>query len=631
MKGKSIRLSTICASVAAVLAMLCTSFVAQPASADPPHPRPAGTNMVIKASEGNTLSGHEFKFYRLGEYYDIESDTANNDDTVKSVAVKPVGAPDVQPGSPLPAFPSETWIHSAIPDLDDLVTQPGQPTPQGNGDDAWYVMALARLGAPGPVSPRPNWTQAELEEHMAEYAQQLNGDANKPATPDQTENPTGTTLELTMPQGLYLVTDSAGFPIILGTKIDNPNSSPADKEEDLTQSAPCQPTTPGNPNSLCQTQTLGTLGEIIVKPRATGLEHFVDADQDESQGTGSTVVFDTIFDMPTTTTVSAAKLTVSYPKYEHIDASTMALVDDPDDVPADNPTDAATSTHKIGHALPSSTFNPSDIDLTPAGSGAPPSEDDVIVIDLTPYKAALGSKKLDLRVRGKAENDMADTSKGENSTDSVSHANLHVDYYSSSLPGGIDPYDEDKEVHVHSSSLKLRKVDFEHTSDMLEGAKFKISTEDEDPVTHASIEPNTDRTLDQFDGNSDHPADFKSIPDEETTDSHGIIDWTGMGRGKYLIEETQAAPGHTRPLPVSFHIEVNRLGAVTFTNGESENLITNEDEDDSVPAPETVTVRNISSLAQLPQTGSKYLTIIAAAVVVLAIAGLMVLLVRRKA
>ena len=180
------RLAAMCAAAASLsaLGLAGTAMAVEtPTTADT-----ATASITLNAAQGNTLAGHTFDFYRLGSYGDI---TANGDKDVKSLTVNKLDDA------------SDKWIAAAN-------TKAGITDLQGfdaAGD-------LAHVGKDG----EPTGTvQGQLREAAKQLA--ASASASKIAAV-KTVPGTGDTMTVSdLPNGLYLIVDSDGVPMIVGTPV----------------------------------------------------------------------------------------------------------------------------------------------------------------------------------------------------------------------------------------------------------------------------------------------------------------------------------------------------------------------------------------------------------------------------
>lgn len=180
------RLAAMCAAAASLstLGLAGTAMAVEtPTTADT-----ATASITLNAAQGNTLTGHTFDFYRLGSYGDI---TANGGKDVKSLTVNKIDDA------------SDKWIAAAN-------TKAGITDLQGfdaAGD-------LAHVGKDG----EPTGTvQGQLREAAKQLA--ASASASKIQAVKSVAG-TGTTMTVSdLPNGLYLIVDSDGVPMIVGTPI----------------------------------------------------------------------------------------------------------------------------------------------------------------------------------------------------------------------------------------------------------------------------------------------------------------------------------------------------------------------------------------------------------------------------
>lgn len=181
------RLAAMCAAAAS----LSTFGLAGSAMAvETPTTSDTGTaSITLNATQGNTLTGHTFDFYRLGSYGDITAGTTGTD--VKSLTVNKLDDA------------SDKWIAAAngkagITDL--------------QGFDA--AGDLAHVGK----DSEPTGT---VQGQLREAAKQLAASASTSKIQAvKSVAGTGDTMTVSdLPNGLYLIVDSDGVPMIVGTPV----------------------------------------------------------------------------------------------------------------------------------------------------------------------------------------------------------------------------------------------------------------------------------------------------------------------------------------------------------------------------------------------------------------------------
>lgn len=181
------RLAAMCAAAASLstLGLAGTAMAVEtPTTGDT-----ATASITLNAAEGNTLAGHTFTFYRLGSYGDITAGTTGTD--VKSLTVNKIDDA------------SDKWIAAAN-------TKAGITDLQGfdaAGD-------LAHVGKDG----EPTGTvQGQLREAAKQLA--ASASASKIQAVKSVAGEGGTMTVSDLPNGLYLIVDSDGVPMIVGTPI----------------------------------------------------------------------------------------------------------------------------------------------------------------------------------------------------------------------------------------------------------------------------------------------------------------------------------------------------------------------------------------------------------------------------
>lgn len=171
------------ASVAAILAM---------AGAPTAMAAPTDTmDITLKAAPGNTLVGHTFKFYKLANYGDL---SMNNEKT--KVTGFSATAPDDQ---------TKTWAKNAISYYNARVHDDHIEIPQAY-DEAGAIVNLSTAA-----------NSAKLTGVVKELAATTNGLTTvKEVTPSAGQKDS---LNVDVPEGVYLIVDSQGMPLLAGTQV----------------------------------------------------------------------------------------------------------------------------------------------------------------------------------------------------------------------------------------------------------------------------------------------------------------------------------------------------------------------------------------------------------------------------
>lgn len=176
------------ASVAAILAM-----AGAPAAMAAPTD---DMDITLKAAPGNTLVGHTFKFYKLANYGDL---SMNNEKT--KVTGFSATAPDEK---------AETWAKNAI----SYYNEKHHSAP-GDFNDVEIPTGYDAAGAIVNLSTAAN--SADLTGVVRELA-----DTTNSLTPVKEVTPTAgqkDSLDVDVPEGVYLIVDSQGMPLLAGTQV----------------------------------------------------------------------------------------------------------------------------------------------------------------------------------------------------------------------------------------------------------------------------------------------------------------------------------------------------------------------------------------------------------------------------
>lgn len=170
------KLGASCAAVAALAALFA------PGSA-----MAANTGIVLSAAQGQTLAGHSFTAYRIGDYID-KVNTSNGAD-IQSFSLKNASAANTQ-----------AWLASGIQSA---------KIAAANGYDEAGRIGLTKDAAT-----------------LRKLANALASAATKPAAVVSNKTSSTRSLTLDVPDGLYLITDTNRdtLPMIVGTKMDGKNT-----------------------------------------------------------------------------------------------------------------------------------------------------------------------------------------------------------------------------------------------------------------------------------------------------------------------------------------------------------------------------------------------------------------------
>lgn len=199
------RLAAACAAAATLMGCgLATTAMAAPATVND---ATTNTAITLNAAEGNSLDGHTFTFYRLGSYGDI---IGNGDKDVSSLTVLKIDDA------------TDQWIAAAnktagVADYQgydaagDLAHVANTKDPKNDLTDAKHNNA---------ANADPADSGNGVQKTLRKAAKALAGSVPASVKPAATVTGKGTTQTTTpLANGLYLVVDSNGSPMIVGTPI----------------------------------------------------------------------------------------------------------------------------------------------------------------------------------------------------------------------------------------------------------------------------------------------------------------------------------------------------------------------------------------------------------------------------
>lgn len=199
------RLAAACAAAAALMGCgFATTAMAAPATVND---ATTNTAITLNAAEGNSLAGHTFTFYRLGSYGDI---IANGSNDVRSLTVKKL---DDATDRWIAAANKTAGVHDyqGFDAAGDLAHVANTADPQNDLTDAKHDNA---------ANADPADSGNGVQRTLRKAAKALAGSVPTTVKPDATVTGSGATQTTTpLANGLYLVVDDHGSPMIVGTPI----------------------------------------------------------------------------------------------------------------------------------------------------------------------------------------------------------------------------------------------------------------------------------------------------------------------------------------------------------------------------------------------------------------------------
>lgn len=536
-------------------AMLPAAALAAPATDAAAASTTAGTTITLQGADGASLAGHTFNVYRIGTY----TDQILNGTQISSLGVRGDTA-------------SNAWAADAIgianaydPDTaDDIAKVYGY-------DDAGNI---ANIKMDSQTRQLRNISKALAQSSRRPAA--IQGGANLTTTQS--------TLTINVPaEGLYYITDSAGNPIMVGTKSGNANIMKNDAKDP-------------------QWRTLGT---AVVKSKSMRADKKVQVQRNGAtvgkDGTASDPVGVTVGDTVTNT------VEVTVPNKQAASAVKFKLVDQPKG-----------KTYVKG-SLSVRLKNAPQTDITA----------DAIVYDGTTQnnaKSIPGDPTLKTADNRPADPDLAIPAggwgiDGRNLLDKYSNRTIVITYRMTVDKASItDPAnntvhtygtftdgirfttitDQDK-VDIKAYDFTLRKVDAGNVNTLLDGARFQIQR---NGSKWMKLDQNTGKWSDAADqdsasvfitGDSNHDG---TVDNRDDASQRGLIRFKGLGYGTYTVTETKEPAGYASYAKPTFTVTIDDAGTSIQYRGTGTvpNLTSRLDNN-------TVQIKNVANLTQLPQTG----------------------------
>lgn len=504
----------------------------------------AGATITLQGADGASLAGHTFNVYQIGTYTGV---------VLKGNQISSLGIQGTTE--------SNAWA-------DDAITI-------ANGYDKDTSDDITKVGGYDAAGSIAAIDMAKQAKQLSNIQAALNASSRKPATvaggADLTTQ--DATLNITVPEeGLYYITDSAGSPIIIGTK---------------SGAGTAMSGAPGR-----------TLGVAVIKSKSVTTDKKVVVDRDgrqvSKQGDAADPVAVTVGDTVTHTidvtvpnTAVKFKLADAPAGQEYVKGSLkVALSGTATDVTADTVIYDGETQHGA-KALPGDTTlkkedgTPADPDITvPAGGWA---------LNATKLITTQGGKKITITYQSVVTKATAE----KPSENSVSGTAIFKDgaHYTVVTNG-------DK-VDLKSYDFTLKKVSAADVNTLVDGAEFQIQRGDKylklDTTTGKWSEAADQASATTFttgDSNNDG-----KVNDRDDAAQKGLIAFKGLGYGTYTVTETKEPAGYASYAKPSFTVTIDDAGtAIRFAGKDQPGLTTGIDNN-------TVQVKNITNLTQLPQTG----------------------------
>ena len=525
-------------------ALLPAAALAAPATDAAAASTTAGATITLQGADGASLAGHTFDVYQIGTYTGV---------VLKGNRISSLGIQGTTE--------SNAWA-------DDAITI-------ANGYDKDTSDDITKVGGYDAAGSIAAIDMAKQAKQLSNIQAALNASSRKPATVTGGADLTtqDATLNITVPkEGLYYITDSAGSPIIIGIK---------------SGAGTAMSGAPGR-----------TLGVAVIKSKSVTTDKKVVVDRDgrqvSKQGDAADPVAVTVGDTVTHTidvtvpnTAVKFKLADAPAGQEYVKGSLkVALSGTATDVTADTviydgETQHGAKTLPGDATLKKENGTPADPDITvPAGGWA---------LNATKLIATQGGKKITITYQSVVTKATAE----KPSENSVSGTAIFKDgaHYTVVTNG-------DK-VDLKSYDFTLKKVSAADVNTLVDGAEFQIQRGDKylklDTTTGEWSEAADQASATTFttgDSNNDGKVDHK-----DNAAQKGLIAFKGLGYGTYTVTETKEPAGYASYAKPSFTVTIDDAGtAIRFAGKDQPGLTTGIDNN-------TVQVKNITNLTQLPQTG----------------------------
>lgn len=535
-------------------AMMPAAALAAPATDAAAASTTAGTTITLQGADGASLAGHTFDVYRIGTY----TDQILNGTRISSLGVRGDTA-------------SNAWAADAIG--------------IANAYDPSTADDIAKVYGYDDAGNIANIKMDSQTRQLRNISKALGQSTRKPAAIQGGANLTTTqsTLTINVPaEGLYYITDSAGNPIMVGTKSGNANIMKNDAKDP-------------------QWRTLGT---AVVKAKSVRVDKKV-----QVQRNGATVGKDGTTNDPVGVTVGDTvtnTVEVTVPNKQAASAVKFKLIDQPKG-----------QTYVKG-SLSVRLKNAPQTDITA----------DAVIYDGTTQnnaKSIPGDPTLKTADNKPADPDLAIPAggwgiDGRKLLDKYSNRTIVITYRMTVDKASVtDPAnntihtygtftdgihfttitDQDK-ADIKAYDFTLRKVDAGNVNTLLDGAQFQIQRNGK----WMNLDWNTGKWSDAANqgsatvfvtGDTNHDG---TVNNRDDASQRGLIRFKGLGYGTYTVTETREPAGYASYAKPTFTVTIDDAGTSIQYRGTGTvpNLTSRLDNN-------TVQVKNVANLTQLPQTG----------------------------
>lgn len=537
-----------------VTAMACATASMLAGLALAPSAMAADTTITLQGADGASLAGHTFNVYQIGTY----TDQILNGTRISSLGVRGDTA-------------SNAWAADAIG--------------IANAYDPSTADDIAKVYGYDDAGNIANIKMDSQARQLRNISKALAQSSRRPAAIQGGANLTTTqsTLTINVPsEGLYYITDSAGNPIMVGTKSGNANIMKNDAKDP-------------------QWRTLGT---AVVKSKSMRVDKKVQVQRNGAtvgkDGTASDPVGVTVGDTVTNT------VEVTVPNKQAASAVKFKLIDQPKG-----------QTYVKG-SLSVRLKNAPQTDITA----------DAVIYDGTTQnnaKSIPGDPTLKTADNRPADPDLAIPAggwgiDGRKLLDKYSNRTIVITYrmtvdkasVTDLANNTIHTYgtftdgvrfttitDQDK-ADIKAYDFTLKKVDAGNVNTLLDGARFQIQRNGK----WMKLDYTTGKWSDAADqgsatvfvtGDTNHDG---TVDNRDDASQRGLIRFKGLGYGTYTVTETREPAGYASYAKPTFTVTIDDAGTSIQYRGSGTvpNLTSRLDNN-------TVQVKNVANLTQLPQTG----------------------------
>ena len=543
-------------SVAAVLAMAGAS-VAVAAPTD-------NATITLNAAPGNTLEGHTFTFYKLANYGDLSTDAGKTKVTGFSAT-----APDNN---------TEDWAKKAI---DAYNSEDNDAS-----NNVKIPTAYDASGAIVNLATKANSAKLTgVVKHLATDTTGMTAAATVTPTRDQK-----TTLPVSVKEGVYLITDSQGMPLLAGT----------------------QANVGGKLLDVSMKDGDGTLAydvshTVVIKSKIASVDKKVSDEANKADDAAdkdhTAVTVGATYNFQADTTVPSNR-TGAFNKYTLTDAPDgMEIVRDSVKVYVKGADGAYTTPVTLDAGS-----------IKYEGAGVPSNG---FVIDGAKLLADHADKQIRVTYKAKI------TGKAAAGSVDLGHNTITASVVGKD--GSVKPDGGTDTVNVKTARFTLHKTNVQTTAHSthakLNGAEFTISHANGDTAgTGMVFNKDTRQWSDATEGKAatkfiTGDTDWSgSLSHDEAEANTGVINFEGLGVGEYIVTETKAPEGYLtgKDDKPSFKVTVTAAEdgtpSLSFQGlGKNAGLVLTKDTGDEAPnmtgANGSITVENAAKFSELPSAG----------------------------